>query len=527
MNDLEHDIRKVLERDAERAPLVTRAPSGLRSRVRRRQVAAAAIGVAAALVVVTIVAGALVLLPLDHGRPAGVIDLLERSNVLGVSIEHPSDWPLLHLADGPLPSGGGREVAPVLQLTNFDPEPVDDSRSWICPFPSGTVPEKGVVLYVQEVLADPSDGSAEAWPVNPTAEVQPWWDTACVGDQAARFRVHGRTYEAFLIGDHSKTAYPRLLEAFRSMTFSRESPVYAGLGDRQQGLSLVNAAAWVLASGEQAGVPWSLLGIRVHGGVCLGAEIDGRTSDLACGTELGAPAGGLGKPVLFEARGASLAFGMAAFDVDLVQARNQALFETLPAVVVPYPAGWNLDIARAYVAPGPPVATVVAAFRAGDEIPVDGVSLISKRNVLATVADGTWTPLDQPTRIWEIVIVQGRGTPGMVCIDNSATGSYCTSGTNVDNITRYLGPLEPFGTTTFQNDAGTSTYGWGAFRDPVADIRIELDDGTTVEPLRYEPPSDFPELGQVYVFMFDGAIRGRVLGLGSDGTVVESQRIDL
>lgn len=524
MNDLERDIRRVLERDAERSPLVTRAPSGLREHVRRRQVASAAIGLAAVLLLVTIVAGALVLLPRDHGRPVGELGRFERSNVLGISIEHPAGWALVRVAGLPLSYEGGRRVAPVFQLTNFDPVPQDGSDlSWICPFNSGSLSEGGVVLYVQEVLSDPSTGPAEHWPVEPTDKTEPWWVNTCGGQSAARFQVHGRTYEAFLTGEGAD-AYPGLIDAFHSMTFSVESPEYMELRDAQQDLTV--DTAWVLASGEQAGVPWSLLGARVRDDVCLAAEIDGRASDLACGTEVGAPAGGLGKPVLFDARGASLAFGMTAFDVDRVEARNQALFETLPAVVTPYPEGWNLDIARAYVAPGPPLATLVAAFRAGDEVPVDGVSLISKRNVLATVAEGTWTPLDQPTRVWEIVIVQGRGTPGLVCIDNSATGSHCTSGTNVDNVTRGLGPLAPFGTTTFQNDVGTSTYGWGAFRGPVRDIRIELDDGTTVEPLRYEPPSDFPELGQVYVFTFDGEIRGRVLGLGSDGTVIETQRID-
>jgi hypothetical protein len=62
---------------------------------------------------------------------------------------------------------------------------------------------------------------------------------------------------------------------------------------------------------------------------------------------------------------------------------------------------------------------------------------------------------------------------------------------------------------------------WGLFRDPVASIRIELEDGTMVEPTLYDPPAGYSELGTVYVVEFEGR-SATILGLDASGQVVES-----
>lgn len=71
MNDLERDVRRVLERDAEHAPLVTQPPPHLRSRVLRRQIASAAVGIGVAVVLtVAAVLGVAALVRVDGGTPA-------------------------------------------------------------------------------------------------------------------------------------------------------------------------------------------------------------------------------------------------------------------------------------------------------------------------------------------------------------------------------------------------------------------------------------------------------------------------
>jgi len=101
MNDLEREVRMVLERDAERAPLVTEAPPHLRSRVRRRQIASAAIGVGVAVALtVAAVLGIGALTRADGGTPAepeppdAAPVVIERGSVQGW------DWLLSASEDG-------------------------------------------------------------------------------------------------------------------------------------------------------------------------------------------------------------------------------------------------------------------------------------------------------------------------------------------------------------------------------------------------------------------------------------------
>jgi hypothetical protein len=194
--------------------------------------------------------------------------------------------------------------------------------------------------------------------------------------------VNGRTYEAFLTG-RGTADYPQLLEAFRSMTFS-ESPVEqtGGMTDVEQLLTIGNAAPWVLASGELEGVPWSLLGLLHEGEPCLAVEIDGRTSDLACSGELGAPEGGLGTPIVFEASGIGLAFGLASPEITAIESVDQATFANRDGAVARFPAGWQVQ-PSAYVAPGPPQAQAIRAFDASGQ-PVDGATLPGGLQDLAT-----------------------------------------------------------------------------------------------------------------------------------------------
>lgn len=101
MNHLERDVRKVLERDAGRAPLVSQTPPHLRSRVRRRQIATAAVGVGVAVVLAVVaVLGIGALTRADGGIPAepeppdAAPVVVERGSVQGW------DWLLSASEDG-------------------------------------------------------------------------------------------------------------------------------------------------------------------------------------------------------------------------------------------------------------------------------------------------------------------------------------------------------------------------------------------------------------------------------------------
>lgn len=101
MNDLERDVRRVLERDAEHAPLVTQTPPRLRSRIRRRQIASATVGIGvAAVLTVAAVLGVGALTRMDGGTPArpeppdAAPVVIERGSVRGW------DWLLSASEDG-------------------------------------------------------------------------------------------------------------------------------------------------------------------------------------------------------------------------------------------------------------------------------------------------------------------------------------------------------------------------------------------------------------------------------------------
>ncbi len=99
MNDLERELSELLHEDARQAPLITRAPTGISKRVRRRQVRTGAVaGLTALALVVASFAGLHSLLNPDHRQPASPSSSLRTSNIHGVGITYPSNWSLLQLS---------------------------------------------------------------------------------------------------------------------------------------------------------------------------------------------------------------------------------------------------------------------------------------------------------------------------------------------------------------------------------------------------------------------------------------------
>jgi hypothetical protein len=168
------------------------------------------------------------------------------STVHGVSITYPDDWTLLQLNDRL--EMDGTETSSLFQLSNFDPL---DDNVWVCPLPSGQIPQGGVILFVQELL---TAVDAPPWPVDLTPGAATF-DTC--GRRMARWQVGGRTFEAGVVGDLDGPGYGELVAAFTSMTF--EPP------DDDPPLGVQNTTvgnAYVLASGRENGEPWNLLAFK-------------------------------------------------------------------------------------------------------------------------------------------------------------------------------------------------------------------------------------------------------------------------
>jgi hypothetical protein len=242
MNHLERELRDVLdERSRDARAGQASAPKVLR-RARRRQAATALATVA---MVTVVVAGSIAALSvgLQANRDREPVITTTGSNetrtstVYGVSITYPADWYLVRLSDEL------EKKRSLFQLTNFDPALDND---WFCPIAGGSIPDDGVVLYVEDRSELPRPaGRLPEWPVGliPSDGLT---GRACDGDRMARWRAGDGTYAATLLGQGP--AYERLLEAFGSMTFGEPA------GDRYQ---IGVGPQYVLASGTW----WTLLGV--------------------------------------------------------------------------------------------------------------------------------------------------------------------------------------------------------------------------------------------------------------------------
>ena len=129
MNDVEHDLRELLDRKAGSVGTVApRLPDGVRARSRRRQFATTAMGTVAAVAIgVVSLAG---LRAIDRAQPDSAVPaedpwagytVFERTATVGTfTITSPSDAYLIR-PGGSFLCGDATEDCSVLQLTDFDP----------------------------------------------------------------------------------------------------------------------------------------------------------------------------------------------------------------------------------------------------------------------------------------------------------------------------------------------------------------------------------------------------------------------
>jgi hypothetical protein len=271
VNDLERELRDVLDEDARRVATPASAPDGLRRSVRRRQaVFVGIVGLAGAAVVAGIIAGATSLLSLQSGpEPAGQGPTTTRT-LNGITISYPESW---HLID---PDTAGLNGSPtmgesplpriVLALT-----PTEAPETFGCPGRAGDGEAAPLLMTVQEEPLALSGPASQAWPVGleplnvdaSESACYPGWEFLRAGWTAS-----GRTFEARVGIAPEATDEERdaLFTAFASMTFE---PSGGG------------ATSIVLTHGTAGGEDWQLVASRAKGGLSL--EISGETMGAGAG----------------------------------------------------------------------------------------------------------------------------------------------------------------------------------------------------------------------------------------------------
>ena len=261
MNDLEHDLREVLDEDARRVPTPISAPKGLRRSVRRRQaVVGGVVGLSALAVVAGIVAGATTLLPVGSSQPAGE-GPTTTGTLNGITITYPQAWSLIDPDEAGLNGSSMMAEVPLPRIV-LALAPTDAGETFGCPGQAG-----GAATFVMTVQEEPLalDGaSSQPWPVQlrtmtldaSESACYPGWDFLRAGWSAA-----GRTFEARVGFAPAATTDERdaLSSAFASMSFAA-----SGRG----------VAAAVLGHGIAGGEPWTLTAQRTEGRLSLSLEAE-------------------------------------------------------------------------------------------------------------------------------------------------------------------------------------------------------------------------------------------------------------
>ena len=358
MNDLERDLREVLDEDARRVPTPASAPGGLRRSARRRQAMfGGTVALAGLAVVAGIVVGATTLLSMGSGPEPAASGQQTTGTLNGITITYPQSWRLIDpdtvglngsptMGESPLPRI-------VLALV-----PTDPGATFGCPGMAGGA--ANFVMTVQEEPLALDGASSQPWPVQLRAMTvdasesacYPGWDFLRAGWSAA-----GRTFEARVGFAPAATTDERdaLSSAFASMSFAA-----SGRG----------VAAAVLGHGIAGGEPWTLTAERTEGRLNLSLEAE----TLGTGTSFVSPATGKLQPastVLGRGTDRELAaFGAIPIDVVRVEATT-ADGSVVPAEVFDIPDELDPD-SNAFVLVAPPGPVELLGYDASGEVVAHG-----------------------------------------------------------------------------------------------------------------------------------------------------------
>lgn len=261
MNDIERELRDVLEREARDAPTPHETHTALR-RTRRRQlrtVAATGLGVAAAAILAVVGFRSL------GGEQDRFVPASTTQTMNGITITFPETWFLIDPDEAGLNGPTGSEPTEDLPRLILALSPTEPGDAFGCPGLGQTPgPPPSFLMTIQEMPLALAGDPARPWPV----ELEPLEvdasESGCYPGWAfsqTAWSAAGRTFVAAVgiapeASDEDRVA---LLAAFASMTFE---PVADG------------ATSVVLATGTAGGQHWELIATRQVDGLSLTLEAE-------------------------------------------------------------------------------------------------------------------------------------------------------------------------------------------------------------------------------------------------------------
>src|SRR5262245_4078469 len=263
MNDLERDLRELLDEDARRVSTPVAAPEGLRRSARRRQVLfAGAVGLATVAIVAGVVAGASLLLPLQNDGQPAVEGPKTTGTLNGITITYPQAWHLIDPDTAALNGSPMMGESPLPRIV-LSLAPTQAPETFGCPGRVGGDAASTSLMTVQEEAPAVTGPASDPWPVElGTMDVDasesgcyPGWTF-----ERAVWTAAGRTFDA-RIGFSpaaSDEEHDAMVTAFASMTFEAPSQApYSG----------------TVTSGTAGGTEWSLIAGRDDVGLTLALDV--------------------------------------------------------------------------------------------------------------------------------------------------------------------------------------------------------------------------------------------------------------
>jgi hypothetical protein len=371
VNDLERQVKDLLEHDASEAPHVTAPPPRLRRRVRGRQLGTAAI--ASVTVVAIVLAGFAGIRAIDRSSPdgtpasdpwAGYPVYTRTATISNVRISSPSDLYLTEPDTIGCAATFDCDPYPIFQLSTYDP----GLTSPVC----GSIPPDGGVALVVSADVSGQASTDPAWPIS-IDPLPPLTDGACGSGRYLRFTA-GSTGFPFVVWIGAGSEAPaadlgRILDSFGTLAFPT------------RGLGQDHRAAYVVAGGESAAGPWRL--------EVAPSERDASGGDVDL--QLVTPTGG------------SVIEGIAARDVRIEQAGGDPTYGavTKSAATVELRlegGGPPIDAYRSPLPPSLPFAFDVFFAPHEGDVPGVAVALDEDGAVLGTAVEAATTPLTSSGR---------------------------------------------------------------------------------------------------------------------------------
>ncbi len=527
MNDLEQELRELLETKARESRVAPQAAKDVLRRARRRQVRTGAIALfAAAAVVVGAIAG-LGALRVDRGRQTPANRPIElavapagfRSAVLPyASIAYPDGWYLMDTS--PLvPYGIARPESlgsdPVLQLANFDPDLRISPRCMIDP---DALPNGGVLLTVG--VLDPADtslpGPTGPWPVQLTRNTKD--DPVCPSDlwQASWRTPSGMQYwaAALYARDASDADRALLEQAFATLAFphTAEPQMTRMVAFQSQGTPRLVLDSAVVDGDPHTLVAYLELGKSLWVGVSSPASGRGRGGG-AIGLDTGSQPSE--EPVSTTMTGwaeGAVVWGTVSPEVARAEIRTDE-GKTFPATIVPFPASLGRT------------DRAVWGFVEGETQYAQGVAYDAEGNLLWPTDLPTAPPTELATGVdpiggpWTLAIIHSTDGDGLSFeFEEHGGGSGCCLQPLGDGDLR----LDGWGTT---GGAPSNITAFVSTR--VARVEVAMDTGETFEGRLFPMPEKYFGPAQVVlVFVPEKVpIQGYVVAYDAQGNELAREQV--